>query len=65
MAERTVGVQLIIFGKQRVEEDLAGVLDDVAAAGYQAVGLAGRVQWRQILCPKNGTYFDIGPAANS
>jgi sugar phosphate isomerase/epimerase len=31
-----VGVQLIIFGK-RTKEDLAGVLDEVAAAGYQAV----------------------------
>jgi len=36
MAERTVGVQLIVFGK-RTREDLSGVLDDVAAAGYQAV----------------------------
>lgn len=36
MAKRTVGVQLIIFGK-RVNEDLPGVLDEVAAAGYQAV----------------------------
>ena len=36
MTERRVGVQLIIFGK-RTGEDLAGVLDDVAAAGYQAV----------------------------
>lgn len=36
MTKRTVGIQLIIFGK-RVREDLAGVLDDVAAAGYQAV----------------------------
>jgi hypothetical protein len=36
MAKRTVGVQLIIFGK-RPGQDLAGVLNDVAAAGYQAV----------------------------
>ena len=36
MAKRTVGVQLIVFGR-RSKEDLAGVLDDVAAAGYQAV----------------------------
>lgn len=36
MAKRTVAVQLIIFGK-RNKEDLAGVLDDVAAAGYQGV----------------------------
>jgi sugar phosphate isomerase/epimerase len=36
MAKQTVGVQLIIFDK-RVKEDLAGVLDEVAAAGYQAV----------------------------
>jgi len=36
MAKRTVGVQLIVFGK-RTREDLAGVLDDVAEAGYQAV----------------------------
>jgi sugar phosphate isomerase/epimerase len=34
--KRTVGVQLIIFGK-RPGQDLAGVLDEVAAAGYQAV----------------------------
>jgi len=39
MAKRTVGVQLIIFGK-RTDEDLPGVLDDVAAAGYQAVETA-------------------------
>ena len=32
----TVAVQLIIFGK-RAREDLAGVLDDVAKAGYQGV----------------------------
>ncbi len=36
MAKCTVGVQLIIFGN-RVQEDLAGVLDEVAAAGFQAV----------------------------
>jgi sugar phosphate isomerase/epimerase len=36
MAKRTVGVQLIIYGK-RTREDLPGVLDDVAAAGFQAV----------------------------
>jgi sugar phosphate isomerase/epimerase len=49
MAKRTVGVQTIIFGK-RSQDDLAGVLDEVAAAGYRAVetsfwrsrGLAGR-----------------------
>jgi sugar phosphate isomerase/epimerase len=34
--KRTIGVQLIIFGK-RPGQDLAGVLNDVAAAGYQAV----------------------------
>jgi len=32
----TVAVQLIVFGK-RTREDLPGVLDDVAKAGYQAV----------------------------
>jgi sugar phosphate isomerase/epimerase len=36
MAKRTVGVQAIIFG-QRTKDDLAGVLDEVAAAGFQAV----------------------------
>ena len=36
MAKQTVAVQLIIFGK-RNKDDLAGVLDDVAAAGYQGV----------------------------
>lgn len=36
MAKRTVGVQIIIFGK-RIQEDLAGVLDEVAGAGFQAV----------------------------
>ncbi len=36
MTERTVGMQLIIFGKQ-IKEDLGGVLDAVARAGYQAV----------------------------
>jgi sugar phosphate isomerase/epimerase len=36
MTNRTVGVQLIIFGK-RAGTDLAGVLDDVAAAGFGAV----------------------------
>ncbi len=37
MASRTVGLQLIIFGRERLTSDLAGVLDDVAAAGYQAI----------------------------
>ena len=36
MSKRTVGVQILIFSK-RIQEDLAGVLDDVAAAGFQAV----------------------------
>jgi sugar phosphate isomerase/epimerase len=36
MNKPTVAAQLIIFGK-RAREDLAGVLDDVAKAGYQAV----------------------------
>ena len=36
MARPTVAVQLIIFGK-RTKDDMAGVLDEVAAAGYQAV----------------------------
>ena len=37
MAKRTVGMQLIIFGGERVKNDLPGVLDIVAKAGYQAV----------------------------
>lgn len=37
MAKRTVGMQLIIFGGERVKKDLPGVLDVVAKAGYQAV----------------------------
>jgi sugar phosphate isomerase/epimerase len=37
MAKRTVGIQLIIFGGERVKTDLPGVLDVVADAGYQAV----------------------------
>lgn len=36
MTERTVGIQIIIFGK-RNKEDLGGVLDAVAKAGFQAV----------------------------
>lgn len=36
MAERKVGVQLIVF-RERTKDDLAGVLDVVAAAGYDAV----------------------------
>ena len=36
MKKPTVAVQLIIFGK-RTKDDMAGVLDDVAAAGFQAV----------------------------
>jgi sugar phosphate isomerase/epimerase len=36
MSSQTVAVQLIIFGK-RTASDLPGVLDDVAAAGFQAV----------------------------
>jgi len=37
MAKRTVGMQLIIFGGERIKNDLPGVLDIVAKAGYQAV----------------------------
>lgn len=77
MTKRSVGVQLIIFGK-RTSEDLAGVLDDVAAAGFQAVEtgiLAGQVSgkdFRKMLVDRNlvhvGAHCDgrqmdaIGPA---
>ena len=36
MTKPSVAVQLIIFGK-RTKDDMAGVLDEVAAAGYEAV----------------------------
>ena len=57
MAKQTVGVQLIIFGK-RAGQDLAGVLDEVAAAGYQAVETGVMMQvkgqdFRKMLADRN------------
>lgn len=73
MAEPTASIQLIVFGA-RNREDIAGVLGDVATAGYPAIEAGnmfqsyGEAETRRLLAENNlqvsGAHFGYGDYAD-